>query len=174
MSKGGNGSRRDKYPQFMCGVLNESAANTFTTQSINVPTNMLQQRGNMRTIIEVLWIELSVTDSDGATGSRTSVVFSLGSTPTAILGLSDPRVIKFWSRGIVITTSGLYLSEMPVMLNCTSNDGYGYLLAGDRFHVSVLGVSETSAQSVQWRMYYREVGVSVQEYVGIVQQQSQQ
>jgi len=168
--------RRDKYPQFFTGLLSESAANTFTTTSINIPTNLLMQGGSRRTIIEVLWIELAIDTSgdDGATGSYTQVSFSIGSTPTAIIPLSDPRCFTFWSRGQIITTSGLVEYHYPVKLSLQSNDGFGFLLAGDRFHISILGVSQTNAQALRWRIYYREVGVSVMEYVGIVQQQSQQ
>jgi len=158
----------------MCGTLSESAANTFTTVSINVPVNNLSQRGRNRTIIEILWIDLTMTVSDGASGSATTVAFSLGSTPTAIIERNDPRCIAAWDRSIVITTSGLYQQQNPITLNLQTKDGYGYLFAGDRFHISILSISETAAQTVKWRMYYREVGVSVEEYVGIVQQQSQQ
>ena len=158
----------------MCGLLSESAANTFTTVSVNVPVNNLSQRGRTRSIIEILWIDMTVTSSDGASGSATSVSFSLGSTPTGILDRNDPRSIANYYRSTVITTSGLWKQEMPATLNLQTNDGYGYLFAGDRFHISILSVSETSAQSVYWRVYYREVGVTVEEYVGIVQQQSQQ
>lgn len=168
------GSRRDKYPQFFCGTLTESAANTFTTVSINIPTNLLMQGGGKRTIIEVLKIELTISGEDGATGSIKTVAFSIGSAPTAIIQPNDPRCIQSYQTSIIITTSGLLYEQYPVTLNMTSKDGYGYLIAGDRFHIGVLGTSQTNALTVRWRMYYREVGVSVMEYVGIVQQQSQQ
>ena len=168
------GSRRDKYPQFFAGRLTESSANTFTTVSINVPTNLLQARGNRRTIIEVLWIDLEVINGDGATASHESVSWTLGSTPTAILGINDPRAIAKYNQHQILTTSGLRAYRWPQTLDMQTKDGYGYLLAADRFHVSVLGASQTSPLVVEWRMYYREVSVSVMEYVGIVQQQSQQ
>jgi len=166
--------RRDKYPQFFCGILNESAANTFTTQSINIPTNLLMAKGNTRTIIEVLWIDLQLAGNDGATLSTSDISFSIGSTPTAILSEDDPRCFGHLQDNIVITTSGLFYDKRQKRIDLQSKDGYGFLIAGDRFHVSVLGGSQTSALALRWRVFYREVGVSVMEYVGIVQQQSQQ
>jgi len=173
MSKNGS-NRRDKYPQFFCGTLTESAANTFTTTSVNIPTNLLMQGGGRRTIIEVLKIELEVTTMDGDTASLIDVTFTIGSTPTGILTLSDPRVISAYRSTQLLTTSGSFHYQFPVTLNLSTSDGYGFLLAGDRFHVSILGGSQQSALVLRWRMYYREVGVSITEYVGIVQQQSQQ
>jgi len=173
MSKNGQ-LRRDKYPQFFCGTLTESAANTFTTTSINIPTNLLMQGGSRRTIIEVLKIELEVSGDDGASSSYIDVMFSLGSTPTAMLTSADPRVFSHMIQGQIITTSGLRQYEWPWIDYKQSTDGYGYLIAGDRFHISMLGASQTNALVCRWRMYYREVGVSVMEYVGIVQSQSQQ
>ena len=168
------GGRRDKYPQFFSGTLTESSANTFTTNSINVPTNLLQARGNRRTIIEVLWINLTVNGRDGATASVAAINFSLGSTPVAFFDRNDPRAIATFQESVIITTSGLVSYVSPVKLDMQTKDGFGYLLAADRFHVSIVGTSQTAALTVNWRMYYREVSVSVMEYVGIVQQQSQQ
>ena len=168
------GGRRDKYPQFFSGRLIESAANTFSTISINVPTNLLQARGSRRTIIEILWADLAVSGDDGADGSVQEVSLSLGSTPTAILPINDPRNFAFVQRVTQLTTSGSTIQVSPHRVDLQTNDGFGYLLAADRFHVSVLGTSQTNALTLNWRVYYREVAVSVLEYVGIVQQQSQQ
>jgi hypothetical protein len=167
-------NRRDKYPQFFCGRLTESAANTFTTVSINIPTNLLMQGGGRRTIIEVLKVEIWPVGDDGATGSYTDVSFSIGSAPTALITARDPRCFSWFNRGQILTTSGVVSFNYPLVDNKQTSDGYGYLIAGDRFHVSVIGTSQTSATTLDWRVHYREVAVSVTEYVGIVQQQSQQ
>jgi len=166
--------RKDKYPQFFCGRLTESAANTFTTTSINIPTNLLMQGGGRRTIIEVLSVEVAFSGDDGASGSYQTVAFTIGSAPTAIIGLNDPRCFAYIQEGEILTTSGLRTYKYPIVINKTTMDGYGYLIAGDRFHISILGTSQTNALVAEWRLNYREVGVSVIEYVGIVQQQSQQ
>jgi len=167
-------NRRDKYPQFFCGRVTESAANTFTTVSINIPTNLLMQKGGMRTIIEVLRVEYSWSNDDGASGSGQFGSFTIGSTPTALIVPNDPRNFSWYQSNIILTTSGLRTLEYPWVHNLTSMDGYGHLIAGDRFHISIQGVSQTNALALDWRIFYREVGVSVMEYVGIVQQQSQQ
>jgi len=173
MSKGG-GLRRDKYPQFFCGTLTETAANTFTTTSINIPTNLLMQGGKQRTIIEVLWVDMDVRGHDGATASVVQLAFTIGGTPTAVLAQNDPRYFAGYNDNVIITTSGLFHDKQQKRFNLQSKDGYGYLIAGDRFHISIVGGSQTNALGLNWRIYYREVGVSVMEYVGIVQQQSQQ
>jgi len=172
MSKGS--TRRDKYPQFFCGRLTESAANTFTTTSINIPTNLLMQGGGRRTIIEVLKIEYTVTGDDGASASIIDAMFSIGSAPTTSLSTRDPRHFSGMVQSQILTTSGLRTYKWPWTDMKQTTDGYGYLIAGDRFHVSIAGTSQTNALVLDWRMYYREVGVSITEYVGIVQQQSQQ
>jgi len=169
-----NGSRKDKYPQYFCGRLVESAANTFTTTSINIPTNLLMGGGNRRTIIEILKVEIWPIGDDGATGSYIEAAFTIGSAPTAIITARDPRNFAWYYQGQVLTTSGVVRYNYPLTQTLQTTDGYGYLIAGDRFHVSVMGTSQTSAITMDWRIYYREVGVSITEYVGIVQQQSQQ
>jgi len=166
--------RKDKYPQYFCGRLTETAANTFSTVSINVPTNLLMGGGNRRTIIEILKFEYEIAGDDGASGSISDVCVTLGTTPTTILSTNDPRTISKISYSTIITTSGMVLYNFPIIDMKQTYDGYGFLFAGDRFHVSIRGTSQTSALVLNWRCYYREVGVSITEYVGIVQQQSQQ
>jgi len=167
-------NRKDKYPQFFCGRLTESAANTFSTASMNIPTNLLMQGGGRRTIIEVLKVEVVVAGDDGASGSYFNIAFTIGSTPTAVLNINDPRTFSFFQQGEILTTSGRIKYNFPLVDNKQTQDGYGFLIAGDRFHVSIQGVSQTNAMVMDWRIYYREVGVTITEYVGIVQQQSQQ
>lgn len=152
----------------------ESAANTFTTTSINIPTNLLQAKGSKRTIIEVLWIELAYLNDDYADGSVGQVSFTTGSAPTSILAVNDPRTFAWDYLYHSLTTSGAVQQKQPRKKDLQSNDGYGYLIAGDRFHVSIKGTSQGGALTAYWRMYYRQVAVSIEEYVGIVQSQSQQ
>jgi len=128
----------------------------------------------MRTIIEVLRVEYSFNNDDGASASEQFGSFTIGSAPTAMIVPNDPRNFSFYHSNIILTTSGLRMTQYPYVHNLTSKDGFGHLIAGDRFHISVQGVSQTNALALDWRVYYREVGVSVTEYIGIVQQQSQQ
>ena len=170
----------DRFPNFLAGVLAESAANTFTTTQVFTPLPRIKTSGTRATVMELLFVEtdFSGTNIQNANGEQMQVVFSFGSAPTAMLAWNDTR--NFFQRqdtivGQAISTNGAgsTILREPVRYDWQSQDGYGYLLASDSFHVSVLGASQGAALSLAWKMFYRFVDIPLSEFVGIVQSTQQ-
>ena len=164
----------DEYPNFISGVLSLSAANTFTTQQVFTPIPRLKVTGNKATVMELLWIDTEWVGTDlVASGDFLQVGFSIGSVPTAVLGLDDPRTIITSFKEFSALTSGGNFLETPSRAELQSQDGFGSLLASDAFHVSGLTAGMAGASSIRWRMYYRFVEITVAEFVGLVQSTQQ-
>lgn len=123
--------------------------------------------------MELLWLEVDFGSGVlNAAGEAVTFEMSLGATPTAILGIDDPRVITKAGHTMQILTSGGSVTYDFIRVDMQSLDGYGYLLASDSFNVSIVGTATSTAFKAEWRLYYRFVDVPVTEYVGIVQSAS--
>lgn len=164
----------DKFPNFMSGRLTLSAANTFTTQQIFTPIPRLKTTGNKATVMELLWMELVPTVTDFvASGDNLSFGVQIGAVPTAVATPDDPRSIWTYITEFGALTSGGNLQVYPARADFQSQDGHGYLLASDAFHITGLSTGQAAAVSYNWRIYYRFVEISVAEFVGLVQSTQQ-
>lgn len=162
----------DRFPNFLSGTLVESAAATFTTERVATPIPRLPAigRGRRATIMELLWVDVTLTGGT-LNADNESVIFemTIGSAPTALLGLGDPRTIQSIRRQMYMLTTGASVVLNPIRFSFQDANGFGYLLATDAFNVSIQGAATSAAFTANWRLYYRFVDVDVEEYVGIVQ-----
>lgn len=161
---------KDKFPNFMSGKLTLSAANTFTTDQIFTPIPRLKTTGNKATVMELLWVDILVSNTDFlAAGDDLNFQMAMGSIQTAPLDFNDTRVFmaKFAEHSFV--TSGMTTLTWPQRYDFQSQDGYGYLLASDSFRVSATSTGQAGALIFNWRLNYRFVDIPLSEFIGIVQ-----
>lgn len=165
---------KDKFPNFLTGKLTLSAANVFTTTQIFTPIPRLKTSGNKATVMELLWMDLLVSNTD-MIATNDDIVFQMGfgSTPTAFLDFNDTRVFAQWFQELTLTTSGAVWNAFPVRFDFQSKDGYGYLLASDSFNVSADSTGQAAAVIFNWRLHYRFVDIPLSEFVGLVQSTQQ-
>ena len=122
--------------------------------------------------MEFLWVDLQLAGIDlEASGDATFFAISTGSPPTATPNIGDGETIAAHQAEVQFVTSGLNVLIMPLRLDLTDKNGYGQLVATDRLNLSGTAVGQAAATSFVWRIYYRYVTVTVEEYIGIIQSQ---
>lgn len=123
--------------------------------------------------MELLWVVLDVDNLDvTADGDYWDFSITLGSPPASPLNIGNPRVIIRGQEQYFSLTPPVKVT-LPQRFNLQSKDGFGYLLAADTFNVNGISGGQAAAVAFSWRIYYRFVDVSIDEYVGIVQSQQQ-
>jgi hypothetical protein len=164
----------DLYPNFMSGRVTLSAANTYTTVTVNTPIPRLKTTQGRATVMELLWCDFYI-DTIDLIGNGDAVQFqmSIGSVPTGVLFTNDTRTVfnAAWEVGFV--TSGMSYYQRHHRWDFQSQDGYGYLLAADSFHMSGASAGQAAANVFDWKLYYRFVDIPLSEFVGIVQSTQQ-
>lgn len=164
----------DKFPNFMSGTLSNSSANAFTTTKVNTPLPRIKTSGKKATVLELLRLEVEVTNTDLiANSDEVEFEIILGTTPTSMVELNDPRVVaKLSIVADIGANPGNTIVQYPLIHNFEI-DGYGYLLASDYFHVSIDTNGMAAACNYYWRLFYRFVDIPLEEYIGIVQSTQQ-
>jgi len=165
----------DRFPNYMTGVLTLSAANTFTTESIATPIPRLPTgSGATSTIMELLYLELDARNTDFlVTGDSVEFGISVGSTPASVIGIHQAQAVLAINLDYALATSGSVLLNMPIRHSLQEENGFGFLLAADTINTTGVSAGMAAATQFRWRLYYRFVNVSLTEYIGIVQSQSQ-
>ncbi len=164
----------DRFPNYMTGVLTMSAANTFTTEEVSTPIPRLTARGGRATIMELLWIDVDIQNADLiAAADEVNFGITLGSAPTGVTRIGNSRAVMGMSVDMQVgATPGTFGLQLPRRYDFQDKSGFGYLLAADAFHTFGDSTTQAAAVQYQWRLFYRFVSVSVEEYIGIVQSQS--
>ena len=164
----------DRFPNYITGVLSMSAANVFTTEEVSTPIPRLTARGGRATIMELLWVDVDLRNTDLiAAGDEVFFGITIGSAPTGATRVGNSRAVMMVGYDMSVGASpGTFAVPTPIRYNLQDTSGFGYLLASDAFHSWADSNGQAAAVIVNWRMYYRFVTVSVEEYIGIVQSQS--
>ena len=163
----------DIFPNYMSGLLTLSAANTFSTQTKELPVNRLRVAGGEATVIEFLWVDIALNTVDFiATADDYVLSVQTGTTPTLVGTFNNPDVLAFFNQEAHFLTSGGFFTDNVRRFDFQSQDGHGLLVAADRVHISANTAGMAAATGFAWRIYYRFVSVPVEEFVGIVQSQS--
>ena len=164
--------RKDVFPQFMSFSGTESAANTFTTVRIQLP--VARRPGAKKiTVIELLQVWFQPVNEEFANADIWDTVLMFRDAAT-LPDMSDPNVFYQKQRRITVFTTGAVVTEEPSITRYDSGGGKGFLLATDSIFVGILGTSQSAALTANYKLLYRFVEVGLQEYIGIVQQQSAQ
>lgn len=164
------GGTKDVNPQYSSIQVVESAANTFTQGTLNLPVLRGNMVGGKYQVIELLYAWLDLQTNDGATGSGRTVALTTTSQ-TAMQVLSNPDVVLMYNDLITITTSGLYVETNPKFYDFTDRAGHGIIIATESLFLSVIGTSQTAAQTARCRIFYRFKNVNVNEFIGLAIQQ---
>ncbi len=144
----------------------ETAANTFTTRAINLPSipSVAIVRGDAKAIgIEIMTVKTEVRLPDVETGQANTVTYELakGPVPTAMLGLDDQRVIdrRLLRNQTIATAAGetLLLKEDGLLNDLTDHDGNGEIVADNEIHVSILGGGNANVRDVFGYLLYHMV-----------------
>lgn len=163
----------DRYPNYLSGNLTLSAANTFTTEVETLPIVRPTAGRGRSTIMEFLWVDLELALIDLVADNDTvTFVMSTGSVPTSIGNLSQGNTVALIKLEQNLATSGAFPVISPIRLDLTDKNGFGQLVATDRINISGVTGGQASATSFNWRVYYRYVSVSAEEYIGIIQSQT--
>jgi len=154
--------------------LDESAANTFTTVAINMPSvgNVNLRRGQTTTIgFEVMKVKSTLLGADQEPGQQNRVQYELvkGAAPTAPLGGNNQRTI--WER------DRRYLSEDATGIEHTNNaensfwddltdgDGNGEVVADNEIHALILGTGNAATKQMRGYLLGHLIELDAQEAV---------
>ena len=164
--------RKDVFPQFMSFSVTETAANTFTSIRIQLP--VARQPGAKRiTVIELLQVLMQPDGEEFANGDIWDSALGFRTAAT-MPNLSDPNLFFRNQRRITVATTGSILTEEPLVQRYDGGGGKGFLLATDSIFAMVDSTSNSAALTAHFKLLYRFVEIGLQEYIGIVQQQSAQ
>lgn len=175
------GGTKDVNPQFISGIVTETAANTFTSVQIALPVvRPMASSSNKTTIVEFLKIYCDFPDLDLDAAAATSrlMVFTISTVAvtSGTNGLDNTRVIMRIEHSVrnAFTAAGsamLDVQNNPRVIDLTDGAGHGVLVATDSMFVAFATSGFTAATSVAWKVLYRFKDVGLTEYIGIVQSQ---
>ena len=162
----------DVFPQYLTGTIALTAANTFTTTTLNLPVSRTGPREGLSRVIEVLKVHWTIFVIDhSAQGDIFEVALSTRVLVAGQLRPSTPSIFcSYQERVHGVGTSGFVIAQSPYEVDLTGS-GRGILLGVDTLHVSATSVGMAGVSSADFKLFYRFVDVSTTEYVGIVQQQ---
>ena len=164
--------RKDVYPQFMSFRVVETAANTFTPVRIQLP--VARRPGAKKiTVIEVLNVLMDLNGESFLAADAVTVTLQFTTSATG-QQLNNSNVWYFFRFAVTQLTSGTTIDYGPKEMRYDTGGGRGFLLATDSIFATVVGSSQTGAVTANFKLLYRFVEIGLEEYIGIVQQQSAQ
>lgn len=159
------GTRLTEKPLRIGFDLAETAANTFTTSPINLPTvPVIQVRGSGRKAIgvEIMKVKDSTQPPDAESGQDNTFTAALvkGPAPTAVPGPEAQRAI--WRRvrradHTTVTAVGEITQHDQgddVVWDLTDGDGNGEIVADNEIHIAVLGGGNAAAKRTRGYILY--------------------
>lgn len=174
------GGTKDVNPQYMVISGTQTAADTFTQVSQQIPIQRLATMGRAQ-VMEVLKVYFQTSDLSAAVAGLTvrslQAALTTKTFAAAIAGISEPTCFALYNKEQVnaFTAGGTGITNFevePFVWDCTDGAGHGFLVASDNIFLQISSAGTTLSNSVQCKILYRWKDVSVQEYVGIVQSQS--
>ena len=146
----------------------ESAANTFTEQTINLNLDSLS-----REILVIQRADLDVAYPDGVPGSYTSVMCSLANTTqTGVINIDDPDCIASANAVIVSGAPGDsvgFQEQMPETVN--ASDQPLFIVATDNLYMGIKGLNNTNAKSAYMVLHARRAKADAGTYSAILTSQ---
>ena len=146
--------------------LDESAANTFTTSTVDLTLSPLDQE-----VFVCVAVDMDPTAPEVVTNTRTSSNANITkSLQTALLSMGNSNTIALVSRTIATSAS-----DAPVGFEHTSLDSpvatldYIDIIATNNFHVGIVGGNNTIPMSVSGRLWGYRARADAATYAALVQ-----
>lgn len=147
--------------------LQESGANTFTEEQVNLPLNPLD-----REVFVITAIDIDVLAPDMVTATNTSVGASLSTTSrTSVGNISSPQVLAKKSLNIRSDATNAVAFETTFGESPVGGDlEYVGIIATDDYFVQIAGVGNAGAKFVHTRIWgYRAQVTDPSVYAALVQ-----
>lgn len=164
------GGTGDVNPQYLSTFVTQTAADTTTTGTINLPVQRLPS-GNKAQVMEVLKV-FFFSSAPAEADSVISAYLSTSSFGTTTTTFSEPRVFAGFSISRSVTTSGIVDLVFPIIQDLTDGAGHGVIVATDSIYLQVSSATTSGANTVRVKILYRWKDVPLPEYIGVVQSQS--
>jgi len=142
----------------------ETAANTFTSQKIDLQLNPLDQE-----VFVVLAVNLDVGAPDLVPGAVTRTNFSLSSTQrTSVGSLSDSNVIAHKRTQIQSAAGEVVIDEHIAGETPAASLDYVYIIATNDFFLNIEGTLNANVKSGISRVYGYRAKASASVYAALV------
>lgn len=155
----------DRFPNYIHVVVQQSAADTFTTLAIPTPRPTV---AGGTIVKELLWIDMDFQTTFNAAGESTTGQLVQGTTPTALLTYDDSQVIAQISMDLKVVTTGGGPVIQPIRYNMQDSAGFGFLFAGETLHLSSDSTATGVVNVLRAKIAYRDVRVTIEELNGLV------
>lgn len=142
--------------------LTQGAANTFATGAVNVPSvpSIAIRRGETTGIgLEVMSTHVDQPVPDNESGQSNQIISTLrkGATPGSVGSYNDSQVIDRWhmvSNNLATTAASETVQVVDTIVDhdLSDGDGNGELVFDDELHISMLGVGNANAKSIEGYM----------------------
>jgi len=164
---GGSG---DVNPQYMHLNAVQSAADTTTTTSFQIPIQRLQNTGRAQVmeVLKVFWFLPNLVDT---ADSNVNAILTTSSSGVTATSYANTRVIDMAAGVTLFNAASSFHFDPMVIHDLTDGAGHGMLVGSDNLYIQIASVASGVANNVYCKILYRWKDVSIQEYVGIVQAQ---
>jgi len=168
------GSNDVNMQAIVCPLVTQTAADTTTIRSLQLPIPRLPTRPGYNLVIELLSVEFTflITGFAAAVQSIYAYVATTGETPPNITqALLGTRTVcdAFFQYVFAAGGAGDIPGEKDIDL--TDQAGHGRLIASDTIFVGLMSTGTNAANNVVCKLWYRWKEVTLTEYIGIVQSQ---
>jgi len=155
----------DRFPNYINATVTQATADAFATLPINVPRQTIA--GGF-VVKELLYVDAFVDTIFNAANERIAMEVTQGTAPAAALTLSDTRTISAVAVEFSLATTGGSHFVMPLRYNLQSQDGFGFLFAGEQLHFNIISAGTGLSNVVSFRVAYRDVRVTTEELNGLI------
>lgn len=177
------GGTGDVNPQQMTVALQQGAANTYVEVQVANPVIRLPTRKGKTIVMEVIKVSYVHSPFDTNPAAGGALLFSragistVSHTAAGAVDYGQPTTFSYSSieeRG-AFTAAGSYATsyKMPNTDELEDGDAHGYLVATDSLFFAFYTGGYANVGYVDVKLTYRFKEVSLEEYIGIVQQQQQ-
>ena len=159
-------SRRDLFPQYASGNITMVTAGVYATQGFEI--GAMQGPTDRQFLVELIRFDCQPNFNPLATSDLTyDINLYKGADQTAVEGLNVGNTLAMIKWDSEFTTSGHASEQGPHSYNMQSADGFGILVPPGTFKI---GYNSNVLTNINWRVYYRFVEATVEEYLGVVAQ----
>lgn len=160
--------KKTSEPFIISTQIDESAANTFTSKTVDVNLNPLDQE-----VLLILAIDMDAFAPDVVTATNTSVSVSVSTTARTTIGdISDNNVLA--AQRIDVKTDGVnhvVFDRLEAAQPTADMIEYVGILAASDFHLQVQGINNAGAKGGNVRMWAVRARADPATYSALVQSQ---